>query len=164
VKTAYEKLDELGASLEVAGFRVPYPNGLSQPETKRVCRACKTSKATDQFYTGHRICKVCHRKRGKEWESKNPERTVYLHWRKQLKAKFGMTVEDFYARLAAQGGGCAICGRMHEERVGGRLHVDHCHESGRVRGLLCVNCNTMIGHSKDQPLILRQAAEYVENR
>jgi hypothetical protein len=64
--------------------------------------------------------------------------------------------------LAAQGGGCAICGAPESEQRHGVLRVDHCHATGRVRGLLCEGHNLAIGHFSDDPLTLRLAAEYLE--
>jgi hypothetical protein len=62
--------------------------------------------------------------------------------RAHLKYKYGLTPEDYDAKLAEQGGVCAICGKSPTKR---RLHIDHCHETGRIRGLLCTGCNTRLG-------------------
>lgn len=69
-----------------------------------------------------------------------------------LKGKYGLTIESYAALLAAQGGCCALCGADKEGRVGkdqkwsaGNFNVDHCHEDGRVRGLLCRTCNVALG-------------------
>jgi 5-methylcytosine-specific restriction endonuclease McrA len=67
----------------------------------------------------------------REYRRANPDRIREGH----LKRTFGITLEDFEAMLGAQGGGCAICGRVAPE--GTSLHVDHDHETGVVRGLLC---------------------------
>lgn len=59
---------------------------------------------------------------------------------------------------------CGICGQEPGNgsgRYNNRLHVDHCHVSGKVRGLLCGNCNTMIGLSKENPATLLAAVEYL---
>lgn len=58
----------------------------------------------------------------------------------------------------AQGGKCAIC----KSAGSGKLHVDHCHESGKVRQLLCNTCNGGLGLFKDNPELMRVAAQYVE--
>ncbi len=77
--------------------------------------------------------------------------------RLHLRRTFGMTFEDYNDILAAQDGGCAICG---EQPADGRsMHVDHVAES--VRGVLCVRCNNAIGQLKDDPELMLRAAEYV---
>lgn len=61
--------------------------------------------------------------------------------------------------LLAQHSVCAICGSSDWGRKGPQ--VDHCHNSGKVRGILCVNCNTILGHAHDDPKLLRRAAKYL---
>ncbi|SHN58944.1 Recombination endonuclease VII [Geodermatophilus obscurus] len=73
-----------------------------------------------------------------------------------LKKRYGITAADADAMLAAQGGLCAICG------VAAAEHVDHDHDTGGVRELLCFNCNGGLGQFKDDPEVLRVAADYVE--
>lgn len=68
---------------------------------------------------------------------------------------------DFDRMLAEQGGRCAICGT--EEPGSRQWNVDHCHETGRVRGLLCTACNTGIGHLRDDPGILLSAMTYLND-
>jgi hypothetical protein len=77
-----------------------------------------------------------HHKRSKDPKYVRSRRT----W--MLRQKYGITADDYDVMLEAQGGGCAICGR----RPGARpLHVDHCHETGIVRGILCHQCNWYLG-------------------
>jgi hypothetical protein len=73
-----------------------------------------------------------------------------------LKRRYGITAADADAVLAAQGGLCAIC------RAAPAAHVDHDHATGAVRALLCFNCNGGLGQFKDDPDVLRAAAEYVQ--
>jgi hypothetical protein len=68
----------------------------------------------------------------------------------------GITVEQFDALYAKQGNVCAICGSATE-----KPHVDHCHETDIIRGILCSPCNTAIGLLGDDPDRMRRAAEYV---
>jgi hypothetical protein len=84
-------------------------------------------------------------------------------WRREtlLKSKFGITCEDYEELLEAQGGVCRICGRKCS--TGRRLAVDHDHNTGIVRGLLCLHCNVAIGYLEDDPERLRRAAEYLED-
>jgi hypothetical protein len=63
--------------------------------------------------------------------------------------------------LDSQGGRCAICGDEPGERYSHQLHVDHCHASGKVRGLLCRGCNHMLGVIKDDEVLLFKAVEYL---
>jgi hypothetical protein len=75
--------------------------------------------------------------------------------------RYGMTYEQVVDLLEHQGGCCASCGD--EVEIGKSMHVDHCHSSNQVRGILCSACNLMIGHAKDDPERLRLAAKYLEN-
>jgi hypothetical protein len=89
-------------------------------------------------------------------------------WRNaQFVKTFGITLADYEAMMVAQAGVCAICSQP-ETRIDNRtkqpsrLAVDHCHSTGKVRGLLCSACNKGIGHLKDDPALLRKAADYLE--
>jgi len=76
-----------------------------------------------------------------------------------LRRKYGLTVDDYNARLSAQGGGCAICRK--EQDGGKKLVVDHCHETGVVRGLLCDGCNQAIGRLGDNSRSVQRAVSYL---
>lgn len=90
-------------------------------------------------------------------------RCAYI-WR--LKYKYGITPEGYQAMIEAQGGGCAICGisqsQLWKDDWNHPLEIDHCHDTGRVRGLLCSSCNVSLGRFKHDPILLRRAAEYLE--
>ena len=76
-----------------------------------------------------------------------------------LKSTYGITLDQYDEMLEKQKGVCSIC---HEECSTGRnLSVDHCHASGRVRDLLCGNCNKALGLFRDSPELLSRAAEYL---
>lgn len=79
----------------------------------------------------------------------------------KLWLNYGITREDYNLMLAAQNECCAIC-HTTEPRGQGVFHVDHDHATGHLRGLLCHHCNVMLGHGKDDPVLLRAAAEYLE--
>lgn len=91
---------------------------------------------------------------------------------RRFRSKYGITLEEYEERYEAQGGLCAICRRPQAaprkkpgkavRRPAPRLAVDHNHDTGQVRGLLCANCNhKLIGRWKD-PAVLRAAADYLE--
>lgn len=74
------------------------------------------------------------------------------------KHKYGLSDSEFKAMLKAQSGKCAVCRRP---QGGKMIAVDHCHKTGKVRGLLCSNCNMGIGLLQDSPKLLRKAAKYL---
>jgi hypothetical protein len=96
-------------------------------------------------------CKPCHNARGKASAEKVGGSRTY-----HLKRRYGITADDADALLEAQGGLCAIC------RTAPAVHVDHAHATDAVRELLCFNCNGGLGQFRDDPAVLRAAAEYVE--
>lgn len=85
----------------------------------------------------------------------------YTQWKHNLKKQYGITPEDYDAMYEAQKGCCAICG-IHQSETKHKLHVDHCHETGTVRGLLCKNCNLALGNFKDSITNLSSAISYLE--
>lgn len=94
------------------------------------------------------------------YEHRTREQSVALVRANQMKIRFGITVEQYDALEAKQGGLCAICRRPCPS--GRKLAVDHDHLTGRVRGLLCMNCNQGLGKFDDDPGLLRAAEVYLE--
>lgn len=90
-----------------------------------------------------------------------PERVFHAKRNAYLKSKFGITPERYEEMLAAQNGVCAICGSDQPGRNSTYFHVDHCHDTGTVRGLLCNGCNLGLGHFKDDISRLEKAAKYL---
>jgi hypothetical protein len=86
-----------------------------------------------------------------------------LHKRIANLKTFGLTIEDYEEMSHAQNQQCAICGTT-QCTSGKRLAVDHCHETGRIRGLLCMRCNQAIGKLNDNYFLLQQAADYVSGQ
>lgn len=87
--------------------------------------------------------------------------------RYRLKKEYGLTLEQYDAMKAAQGGKCAICDRTHSQLQptkiqGDRLHVDHDHKTGKVRGLLCHHCNMVLGHLGDNIERMQTAIRYLQ--
>lgn len=69
----------------------------------------------------------------------------------------GFSSQDYDTLFLKQGGACAVCGKQTERH----LHVDHDHTTGAVRGLLCSDCNTALGHLHDSPDIIRRLLQYI---
>lgn len=100
----------------------------------------------------------------REWYHKNKHKHKHKekikNRRTWLKIQYGMTLQDYDAMLAKQGGVCAI--HRGPNNINQPFHVDHDHKTGKVRGLLCNNCNTILGHAKDSILVLEAAIRYLE--
>lgn len=79
---------------------------------------------------------------------------------RKYKTTYGISLEDYNRLLAEQNNCCKIC-KTHQGEFKNKLHVDHNHKNGLVRGLLCHNCNLAIGRLKDDPKIIAAALEYV---
>jgi hypothetical protein len=77
-----------------------------------------------------------------------------------LLRNYGITEAQYARLLAAHVGRCWICGKLPAKR---RLHVEHDHKTGRIRGLACWKCNTGLARYSDNPVILRAAADYLES-
>jgi hypothetical protein len=82
----------------------------------------------------------------------------------KLRRKYGIGSAEFDQLLSEQNGGCAICHAEVADSRAHQLHVDHCHTTGRVRGILCGPCNRGIGMFRDDPALLIKAAEYLTER
>lgn len=79
----------------------------------------------------------------------------------RLRKQFGITADEYDELLELQGGGCAICYADIGDASGKRLSVDHCHETGAVRGILCGSCNLGLGKFQDDAAILARAVDYL---
>jgi 5-methylcytosine-specific restriction endonuclease McrA len=100
-------------------------------------------------------------KANKAWALRNRARATAISRKSWLKTQYGMSPEEYARRLSEQDGGCALCGASCP--TGNLLAVDHCHITGRVRGLLCANCNVALGTFKDDVSVLRKAIQYLQS-
>jgi len=127
----------------------------------RVCCACKKLKPLDQFHkTNDRksgvksSCKECRKQEYKTHKGQRRNR--------RMERLYDMTSEIFALILASQDNACAICKNKKSNVKRDWFSVDHCHETGIVRGLLCNSCNIMLGNAKDDVVILANAIKYLE--
>lgn len=102
-----------------------------------------------------------NREASKRWRKLNPQRSKDTVRCATLRKKYGISSADYEKLLEEQGGVCAICGST-ESKVNTRLHVDHDHSSGKIRGILCQPCNVTLGKMQERPDLLRKAADYLE--
>lgn len=99
-------------------------------------------------------CRKCRRFRSKKWNAANPLSGV----RSRLRFRFGLTLEQYQEMFDAQNGLCAICGQPSSKKM---LGVDHDHETGAIRQLLCHNCNVVIGLARENVTVLANAIQYL---
>lgn len=153
-------------------------------EESKQCTRCLVLRPASQFgkVAAQRggypktVCKPCHVVISREWSVRNPEK-VAAHQRayaqrdperrrrqryKSHLKKYNFTLEEYEEMFAQQGGHCAICPATPADDPAGRtsLCVDHNHQTGRVRALLCGNCNLGFGNFKEDPDLLMAAAAY----
>jgi hypothetical protein len=134
------------------------------------CKACNLTAKARRYEANPEPTK----ERVRRWQQENPERVnryrrefnaspqrKAANRRSYLKRKYGVTPEWYDQRLAAQGGGCAICGRPPRDDIS--LHVDHDHETGALRSLLCFTCNNLLGDVRDDAVLLSKAASYLQD-
>lgn len=160
----------------------------ASPDERKTCTRCGVERPLIEFYR-HRgtkdgratHCSECQRARTREWNAANrdrikqrnaaarladPERKRRDHRQFWLRA-YGLDEEAYQALLVAQNYVCAICQSPEtwiDARTGDprRLAVDHCHKTGKVRGLLCGSCNRGIGQFRDDPSLLKRASVYLQ--
>ena len=104
--------------------------------------------------------KICAQRRN--WKKKQREKNEQFYTEINLKNRYKLTLEDYNRMFAEQEGCCAICGR-HQSILKNRLGVDHDHTTGRVRGLLCSNCNAALGQIQDNIQTLKNMVKYLMN-
>mgnify|MGYP001036879075 CR=1 FL=1 len=132
----------------------------------KICSKCEEVKHIDDFY------KDCTTKDGLAYQCKSCAKAKdKAHrqtdgYKKKLRQKrwaeqgINITYEQYEQLLEEQNGQCAICG-TDENQFNKGMCVDHCHETGQIRGLLCTECNLGIGYLKDEAELLMKAAEYL---
>ena len=141
---------------------------------KRICVKCSEVKSVEEFYSARRKvdnyvpritteCKTCSRKNRKEHYTQNREKVLA----NRRFRSYGLSKDEYNEMLDNQGGSCAICKRKEWVRASitdnvMALAVDHCHDTGNVRGLLCRACNLAIGYFEDNIESLDEAIKYLE--
>lgn len=162
--------------LGVMGQQGPAQNAMSPaaPTTHDVTAARKAARAKYQREYRARMGDVeraKHRLEMQRWRVKNRQKSneqarAYRARNpdqvrsSNLKKVYGITLDQFKEMFRSQGNNCAICRR--DSSNGKNWHVDHCHETNKIRGILCHPCNLMIGHAGDNVATLLSAVEYLK--
>lgn len=144
------------------------------------CRACclavyheryeptpGSQRRKSDWETRTKVCSKCEVRKSFDDYSKRAGRKDYQSYCKACDAiyqrtkRLGITNDEFLAIMAQQADACGACGDL--LRMGtGQYAVDHCHKTGRVRGVLCGNCNLALGHLKDDPRRILALVEYLD--
>ena len=151
----------------------------------KTCSSCKVEKLAVSFHKRtlskdglHSYCKECTTQKNKAWGKANKEKQAEScsNWYKKnrahaiakgtdwhYKAHYGISYEEFLAMAKAQNNQCAICAvdLVFDKRCSERAVLDHDHDTGENRGVLCNGCNTGIGLLKDSASVLTKAASYL---
>jgi hypothetical protein len=139
------------------GWSTARPNYLSakrayadhKANAKPICKCGAILDDSSRAKRAPHSCKACVTARVKAWAGDNPDRWENQKRQSHLLKRYGLTPEAYDSLLESQGGGCAICGSTIADSRGNRPHVDHCHDTGKVRGILCGRCNMGLGHFGD---------------
>ncbi len=125
--------------------------GLSGQKTYIPSRPCKNGHQLR--WVGTNNCIECEQEKKLDYQESRREQ--------RLLKKYGISTDEYERMAESQEWKCKICDEAQEDRS--KFHVDHCHDTQILRGLLCSRCNQAIGLMRDDPLIMRKAAQYVEH-
>ncbi len=129
-------------------------DGLTPP-----CRTCRRI-ASRLYYSNNK--EKCNALNMRIYSKvKNTQKFQDARYANHIKRNYGITLEEYNDMFIEQGGRCAICGR-HQAEFTRRLLVDHNHETGVLRGLLCYNCNTGLGQFGDKLQLVKNTVKYLE--
>jgi hypothetical protein len=123
------------------------------------CSRCGVKKPITDFYNTDAYCKECRA----EYKRSIRDKLRRADREYQLERLYGLSIEEHDKILAEQDEVCAGCGATSFNDKSYHLAVDHDHETGKVRGLLCLKCNRILGLADDNPEILRNLADYLES-
>ena len=132
------------------------------------CNKCGLTKPRAEFGArpngySRTQCRACESENWKEWQRANPEKMKAQRWATNLRRWYGLTPAKYQEMLEAQNGLCAICKARPEDSTHGKLFVDHCATTGRIRGLLCNHCNAGIGHFLHENQRMLSAIAYLDS-
>lgn len=127
------------------------------------CTKCKKNKVISEYpfrnssYDGYgTICRTCLRKLNRITYQKYKKRITLANKKHKLKKQYGLTIEEYHAMISSQAQKCKICDGLKS------LVIDHDHETKKIRGLLCQDCNKGLGFFKDSKTFLQSAIKYLE--
>lgn len=157
--TRMKERREKQIALEIAHIARKKAKEAYKNRPERICSKCGATKIRAEFprYKGN-VCKDCRRRydKGRKPIIYNP-----ALGRKHTLRQYGVDESWYNTKFAEQKGLCAICGK-HQANFKKRLSIDHCHTTGKLRGLLCTRCNLLIGGLENTPYILESLLSYLK--
>ena len=139
-------------------------------ERQRTCRLCRQTRPYPEQFAAGRTCRECRAETKRRGRKAHPDRDTRNRALRaaHLRKHYGISVEFYDMMLVAQEGKCAICRkpetiRLHDADRPHSLAVDHCHKTGRIRGLLCTRCNTGIARFGESVGSLTRAIDYLRH-
>jgi methylphosphotriester-DNA--protein-cysteine methyltransferase len=134
----------------------------------KLCKKCNIEKDESEFgkrkHTSDKLetcCRKCYNEVTNNWKKVNLEKIRPSRFNTALKRKYGISAKNYEEMRQSQNNSCAICKEPHTDLTKS-MAVDHCHSTGKIRGLLCTRCNLMLGQARDNKEILSKAIEYLE--
>ena len=132
------------------------------------CSNCNKEKPLSEFNLRGKgtksyqsYCTPCDSKLAKERYYKNRERYNKAKRNSTLLRRYGITEDEYFEMFNAQKGKCKLCGKTKPRNGAKHLIIDHCHSTGKVRGLLCNNCNVLLGKLKDDIEYIDRIKDYL---
>lgn len=133
----------------------------------KVCTKCKNIKDLEHFSSDsskkdgkHPNCKECHYLQMSSYKKQNRKIDPNKYKHRKLKERYGISLKEYEKLLEKQKHKCLIC-EKHKSKFNIALAVDHCHKTNKIRGLLCFNCNTKVGHVETNPEIYLKINSYL---
>ncbi len=135
---------------------------------KKVCPDCSVEKSLEDFPRDRSrgdgraaYCKSCKGLRAKKYRQDHPEKHQVEDRKAKYLSFYDITIDDYDKMFLQQAGKCAICGTSAPEGMFNNFSVDHDHATGRIRGLLCSECNFGLGNFRDDTKLLENAIQYL---
>lgn len=129
-------------------------------ENGRHCTSCGVFKAADQF----NLERDARAKNGVTMRGQCRPCREHIKWKSFIVRTYNITADDYYSMLEKQNYKCAICNSdSNKNNSREKMFIDHCHETGKVRGLLCSNCNMALGLFNDDTETLNKAIAYLNH-
>lgn len=141
-KRALKKCPRCGKLLENSEFYVQ-KSGRHKGKLTSWCKKCCSKQSAERYKNNIEKCREEHR----NWANKNKDKVAFT----KAKNAYGITKEEYDSLIRK----CQICGSEKN------LVIDHSHQSGRIRGMLCNSCNKGLGFFRDNPALLERASDYV---